>query len=47
MLIRTLDALHLSYALFARSLVAETRLLSRDARIRDSAVELGFEVLPA
>jgi uncharacterized protein with PIN domain len=45
--IRTLDAIHLSSALLARSLVPEARLLSLDERIRASGRELGFEVLPA
>ncbi len=45
--IRTLDAIHLSSALLARSLVPETRLLSLDERIRSSGRELGFEVVPA
>jgi len=45
--IKTLDALHLSYAMFARSLVPGIRMLSFDERIRTAAVELGFELLPA
>ncbi|MGD2154978.1 MAG: type II toxin-antitoxin system VapC family toxin [Gemmatimonadales bacterium] len=45
--IRTHDAIHLSSALLARSLVPETRLLSLDERIRSSGSELGFEVVPA
>lgn len=45
--LRTLDALHLAAALHARSLVPETRLLSLDDRLRNSARELGFELLPA
>ncbi|MGD2216699.1 MAG: type II toxin-antitoxin system VapC family toxin [Gemmatimonadales bacterium] len=45
--IRTLDAIHLASALLARSLVAETRLLSLDEQIRSSGRELGFEVVPA
>lgn len=44
--IRTADALHLSFALFARSLVPGVRLLSRDERIRACARELGLELLP-
>jgi len=44
--IRTLDALHLSFALLARSLVPGSILLSLDERIRTSARELGFEVVP-
>ena len=44
--IRTLDALHLSAALRARSLVPGTRLLSLDSRIRSSGKELGFELTP-
>lgn len=45
--IRTLDALHLAWLLFARSLVPETVLLSRDARLRSAAHDLGFALLPA
>lgn len=45
--IRTLDAIHLSSVLLARSLVPETRLLSLDERIRSSGRDLGFEVVPA
>lgn len=44
--IRTLDALHLSAALRARSLVAQTRLLSLDGRIRSCGRAIGFEVIP-
>lgn len=44
--IRTLDAVHLSAALFARSLVPETALLSLDRRIREVGEELGPEVVP-
>ena len=44
--IRTLDAIHLSSALLARSLVPETHLLSLDQRVRASARQLGFEVVP-
>lgn len=45
--IRTLDALHLSAALGARSLVPGTRLLSLDRRIRSCGKEMGFELMPA
>ncbi len=45
--IRTLDALHLAFALLARSLVPETRLLSLDQRIRTCGKELGLELMPA
>ena len=44
--IRALDALHLAYALFARSLVPETGLLSLDRRIRETGTALGLEVIP-
>lgn len=44
--IRTLDALHLAWSLFARSVVPGTILLSRDARIRESAAGLGLALLP-
>ncbi len=45
--IRTLDALHLSSALTARSALPETALLSLDDRVRASGRELGFELLPS
>ena len=45
--IRTLDAIHLATALAARGLVTEMQLLSLDERIRRTAAELGFEVVPA
>lgn len=44
--IRSLDALHLASALVVRSSVAELQVLSLDDRIRKSARELGFEVVP-
>ena len=44
--IRALDALHLAYALFARSLVPEAALLSLDRRIRETGTALGLEVIP-
>jgi predicted nucleic acid-binding protein len=44
--IRALDALHLAYALFARSLVPESGLLSLDQRVRSTAKTLGMEVVP-
>jgi hypothetical protein len=45
--IRTLDAVHLATALLARSLVPELVVLSLDARVRRSAEQMGFRVLPA
>ncbi len=45
--IRTLDSLHLSSALMARSALPETALLSLDDRVRASGRELGFELLPS
>lgn len=45
--IRTLDAIHLSTALAARSLVTDLQLLSLDERICGNAAELGFDVVPA
>lgn len=45
--IRTLDALHLAFALFARSLVPETQILSLDERIRACGGDLGFAIIPA
>lgn len=44
--IRTLDAIHLAFALLARSLVPETQLLSLDERLRASGKELGLGVIP-
>ncbi len=44
--IRTLDALHLSSTLLAREALERLDLLSLDQRIRASAVQLGFTVLP-
>lgn len=44
--IRTLDAIHLASALFARTLVPETLLLTLDDRIRACGEELGFRVAP-
>ncbi len=44
--IRTLDALHLSAALAARSSVAGVGLLSLDDRIRRAGEQLGFRIHP-
>jgi predicted nucleic acid-binding protein len=44
--IRTLDAIHLATAVLARSLVDELAVLSLDERIRHSAEQMGFQVLP-
>lgn len=44
--IRTLDALHLSTALLVRSLVPDLAVVSLDQRVRRSAEEMGFPVLP-
>ena len=44
--VRTLDALHLAFALEANRLIPETRLLSLDRRIRESARQLGLEISP-
>ena len=45
--VRTLDALHLASALLARAALEGLDLLSLDQRIRTSALQLGFTVLPA
>ena len=45
--IGTLDAIHLATALITRDLVTELQLLSLDERIRRSAADLGFEIVPA
>ena len=44
--IRTLDAIHLASALFARTAVAKLGLLTLDDRIRRVARHLGLQVLP-
>jgi predicted RNA-binding Zn ribbon-like protein len=44
--VRTLDALHLSFALAARSLVAGIRFLSLDGRLRKTARAMGLAVVP-
>jgi predicted nucleic acid-binding protein len=44
--IRSLDAIHLAAALFAKSAVRDLSILSLDHRIRDNARALGFEILP-
>ena len=44
--LRTLDALHISSALAVRSAVPGLALLSLDRRVRGSAAELGFRILP-
>lgn len=44
--IRTLDAIHLSTAVLARTLVAELAVLSLDERVRRSAGQMGFAVVP-
>ena len=44
--IRTLDAIHLATAVLARSLVPDLALLSLDKRVRHSAEQMGFRVLP-
>jgi len=45
--VRTLDAIHLSSALAARSAIAGVRLLSLDERIRGAARRLGLQLQPA
>ena len=45
--VRALDALHLATALLIRDIRPGLRLLSFDRRIRENAVALGFDVLPA
>ena len=44
--IRTLDAIHLATAVLARSLMPDFAVLSLDERIRRSAEQMGFRVLP-
>jgi predicted nucleic acid-binding protein len=45
--LRTLDAMHLASALVLRQSLPELQVLSVDARVRENARLLGFEVLPA
>jgi hypothetical protein len=44
--VRTLDAIHLATAALALSLVPEMAVLSLDRRMRASAREMGFRLLP-
>jgi len=44
--IRTLDAIHLATAVLARALVPDLALLALDVRVRRSAEQMGFRVLP-
>jgi uncharacterized protein with PIN domain len=44
--VRTLDALHLSSALLARSALPGLDLLTLDDRIRKNAIALGFTIVP-
>lgn len=44
--IRTLDALHLATASVVQSLVPEQGVLSLDGRVRASARQMGFLVVP-
>jgi predicted nucleic acid-binding protein len=44
--IRTLDAIHLATAALAHSLVPDMAVLSLDRRLRASARQMGFPLLP-
>lgn len=44
--VRTLDALHLAFALEARRMIADVRILSLDRRIREASRGMGIEVVP-
>jgi predicted nucleic acid-binding protein len=44
--VRSLDAIHLATALLSQLLVEDLTILSMDNRVRRSARQLGFEVLP-
>lgn len=44
--VRTLDALHLAFALEAGQMIPDVRILSLDRRIRKAARDLGMEVCP-
>ena len=46
-LIRAPDAIHLATALVIRDIYPDLRVLSLDQRVRQNAVALGFEVVPA
>lgn len=45
--LRTLDALHIASALNVRHVVPNLAFLSLDQRVRSSARDLGFQVVPA
>ena len=45
--IRSLDAIQLATALVLRDIAPDLRILSLDRRVRENAVALGFEVVPA
>lgn len=45
--IRSLDALHLASAIYARMLMPETVVLTLDQRVEKCAVALGFATLPS
>ena len=44
--IRTLDAIHLATAVLARAMVPDLALLSLDERVRGSAEQMGFRIVP-
>ncbi len=44
--LRTLDALHLASALYARSIFEDVTFVSLDNRLRERALEFGFYLLP-
>lgn len=45
--IRSLDAIQLATVLVLRDIQPDLRILSLDRRVRENAVALGFEILPA
>jgi hypothetical protein len=45
--VRTLDALHLASALLLRHVIPDLVVVSTDARVRQNASQLGFEIFPA
>lgn len=45
--IRTLDAIHLATAVLGRAMVPDLALLSLDERMRGSAEQMGFRIVPA
>jgi len=45
--VRTLDAVHLATALLLRHVIPDLVVVNADARIRENASQLGFEIFPS